>query len=87
MRVVIISWYICIVFLVALLVESTVTAAPEGKPLQRAIMGGSAAFMVGSAAMALTFTWAGTPQAPWLPKTMLGVAAVLTLAVLLFVIG
>lgn len=87
MRLIIISWYICIVFLVALLVESAVTTAPGGNAFQSAIMGVSAAFMVGSAAMALTFMWLGAPRADWLPKTMLGVAVVLTLAVLLFIIG
>lgn len=71
MRVVIISWYICIVFLVALLVESTVTTAPEGKAFQSATMGVSAGSMVGSAAMALTFMWlaphgpAGCPRPCW----------------------
>jgi hypothetical protein len=87
MKVIIISWYLCMLFFVALLAESAVTVAPGGESLQKAIIAVLAVLLIGSGAMALAFMRWGVPQTRWLPKVLLGAACGSTLMVLLFVVG
>ena len=76
-----ISWYLCVLFLFGLLMQSAISVAPGGEVLVYSLMGTSAALAVIFAALAVTFMRLGVPGPRWLVRTLHGVAVVATVLV------
>ncbi len=87
MTVVNISWYLCILFVVALAAESAVTVAPGGETMVRMLMGLWAALAVTFAAVAVIVKRLHIPEPKWLVRVFLGMAVVATLVVVAMVLG
>jgi hypothetical protein len=78
MTVIKISWYLCILFIVALVVESAITVAPGGAAVVHFLMGAWTTLAVLFAAVASSFRWFRVPEPKWLLRIVQGVAVVLT---------
>jgi hypothetical protein len=87
MTVINISWYMCVLFAVALAAESAVTVAPGGEMMVRMLMGLWAALAVVFAAVAVTVRWLHVPEPKWLARAFVGVAVVATVIVVVMVVG
>jgi hypothetical protein len=77
----------CVLFAVALAVESAVTAAPGGQATERLLMGLWAALTIIFGAVAVTFRRLRLSEPRWLIRAFLGLAVVATAVVLLMVVG
>ena len=82
-----IAWYLCGLFVFALVVESAVTFAPGSETMQKMLTGTWAALAVVFAVAAPTFKWLGVSRAKWLVRSLLCVAFLSTVAVLLLAVG
>jgi hypothetical protein len=82
-----IAWYLCGLFLFALVVESAVTFAPGSETMQMVLTGTWAALAVLFAVAALTFQWLGVSRVTWLVRSLVCVAVVSTVVVLLLAVG
>src|SRR5690349_16036542 len=60
------SWYLCILFAVALAFSSAITVAPGGQAWMRWEMGIWVALSILFAAVAIIFRWFRAPQPGWL---------------------
>jgi len=79
-----ISWYLCALFVFALVVESAITVAPGGATVIHVLMGAWAGLAFLFAAVAVAFRWFRLPEPKWLVRVFLGVA---TVAFLLLTVG
>jgi len=82
-----ISWYLCVLFSVALVGESVVTVAPGGEIMNRILMGATGGLAVLFAAIAVSFSRFRLSQPPWLVRTFQGFAVLATLAVVTMILG
>lgn len=82
-----ISWYLCVLFIFAVVAESAATAAPGGEAMQRTLMGAWATLAIVFAGVAVAFMWLGVSDPRWLVRTLLGVALLATVAVVLMSVG
>jgi hypothetical protein len=82
-----ISWYLCALFIMALVAESAITAAPGGATVIHVLLWAWAGLAVLFAAIAVTFKWFRFSEPKWLVRVFLGVAALATVAVLLLTVG
>jgi hypothetical protein len=87
MTVIKISWYLCALFVLALVAESAITVAPPGATVIHVLMGAWAGSALLFAAVAVAFRWFRLPEPKWLVRVFLGVAVVATVAVLLLTVG
>jgi hypothetical protein len=87
MTVIKLSWYTCVLFVIALVVESMVTVAPSGETAARLLMGLWAALAATFAAIAVTFRWLRLSEPRWLVRAFVGVAVVATVIVAMMVVG
>jgi hypothetical protein len=87
MSVVRISWYLCALFIFALVAESAATVAPAGEAMQSMLMVAWAALAVVFAVVAVTFMWLGVAEPKWLVRTLLAVALTATVTVVLMAVG
>jgi hypothetical protein len=87
MTVINISWYLCVLFIVALVAESEVTVAPGGESGIRLLMGTWTGLAVLFAAVAVMFRRLLISEPKWLVRVFQGVALVATLLVILMVVG
>jgi hypothetical protein len=87
MTVINISWYLCLLFIVALVAESAITVAPGGEVGARILMGTWAGLAVLFATVAVTFSRLRLSEPRWLVRAFQGVALVATVAVILMVVG
>ncbi len=85
MTVINLSWYLCVLFAVALAISSAVTVAPG--VLAFAITGSWLALSILFAAVAIIFSWFRVPQPKWLLWLFQGLAVLATLVVFLMVGG
>ncbi len=82
-----ISWYLCTLFILALVAESAITVAPGGATVIHVLMGAWGALAFLFAAVAVAFSWFRLPEPKWLVRVFLGVAVVATAGVLLLTVG
>jgi nitrate reductase gamma subunit len=82
-----ISWYLCGLFIFALVAFSAVTVAPGAETTQRVVVGTAAALAVLFAFVALIFRRFRISEPAWLIRTMQGFALLATILVLLFAVG
>ena len=82
-----VSWYLCILFAIALAVSSAITVAPGGQAWMRIEMATWLALSILFAAVAIAFRVFHVPQPKWLLRTFQGFAVVATVVVALMVIG
>ena len=87
MTIINISWYLCVLFVIALVAESTITVAPGGATVIHLLMGAWAGLAVLFAAVAVASRWFRIPEPKWLVRVFQGVAVLATIAVLLMVVG
>ena len=87
MTVTTISWYLCVLFAVALAVSSAITVAPGGQVWMRLEMGIWLALSILFAAVAIIFKWFRVPQPKWLLRLFQGFAVLATVVVLMMVGG
>ena len=87
MTIINISWYLCVLFIMALVAESAVTVAPDGATVIHLLMGAWEGLAVLFAAVAVAFKWFCIPEPKWLVRVFEGVAVLATVAVLLMVVG
>jgi hypothetical protein len=87
MTIINISWYLCILFAVALAVSSTITVVPAGQTWMRQEMGMWLALAVVFAAVAVIFKRFHVPQPRWLLRVFQGFALLATVVVLMVVVG
>jgi hypothetical protein len=82
-----ISWYLCVLFVLALVAESAITVAPSGATVIHVLMGAWAGLAVLFAAVAVSVSIFRFPEPKWLVRVFLGVAALATIAVFVMVVG
>ena len=82
-----ISWYLCALFVVALVGSSAITVAPGGETMLRVLMGIWAALAVLFAVIAVAFRRFRAAEPKWLVRVFQGMAALATVAVVLFAVG
>ena len=87
MTVINLSWYLCVLFAVALAISSAVTVTPGGQAWMRLKMGIWLALSILFAAVAVIFRWFRVPQPKWLLRLFQGLAVLATLMVFLMVGG
>jgi len=87
MTVINLSWYLCVLSVIALTAESAITVAPGGEAVVRTLMGALAASAVLFAVVAVTFWRLHVSQPQWLVRVFQGVALLATVALLLMVVG
>jgi len=87
MTIINVSWYLCILFAVALAVSSAITVAPGGQVWVRVEMATWLALSILFAAVAVAFRAFHVPQPRWLLRTLLCFAVLATMAVALMVGG
>ncbi len=87
MTVINLSWYLCVLFAVALAISSAITVAPGGQAWMRLEMGMWLALSILFAAAAVIFRWFRIPQPKWLLRAFQGLAVLATLVVFLMVGG
>ena len=87
MTVINLSWYLCVLFAVALAISSAITVAPGGQAWMRLEMGIWLALSILFAAVAVIFRWFRIPQPKWLLRLFQGLAVLATLVVFLMVGG
>ncbi len=87
MTVTTISWYLCLLFAVALVVSSAITVAPGGQAWMRVEMAAWLALSVLFAAVAVAFRVLHVPQPKWLLRLFQCFAVLATVVVVLIVGG
>jgi hypothetical protein len=87
MTVPILSWYLCVLFIVAVVAESAVTVAPGGQAGMWLEMGIWLALSILFAAVAIIFKRFRIPQPKWLLRLFQGFTVLATVVVLLMVVG
>ncbi len=87
MTVVNISWYLFVLFVVALVAESAITVAPGGEVMVRLLMGLWAALVIVFAAVAVMLGRLHIAAPKWLVRTFMGAALVATAVVVVMVVG
>ena len=87
MTVINLSWYLCGLFAVALVVSSAITVAPGGQAWMRLVMGIWLALSVLFAAVAVIFRLRHVPQPKWLLRLFQCLAVLATVVVFLMVGG
>jgi hypothetical protein len=87
MTVITLSWYLCVLFVVALAVSSAITVAPDGQAWMRIEMGMWLALAIGFAAVAVIFKRFHVPQPKWLLRLFQGFAVLATVVILMMVSG
>ena len=87
MTVINISWYLCVLFAVALAVSFAITVAPGGQAWMRLEMGMWLALSIAFAAVAVLFKRFHIPQPKWLLRLFQGLAVLATIVVFLMVGG
>ena len=85
MTVIHVSWYLCVLFAVALAAESAMTVEPG--VLAFKITGIWLALSILFAAVAIIFRWFRVPQPKWLLRLLQVFAVLATLVVFLMVVG
>jgi hypothetical protein len=85
MTIPILSWYLCVLFAVAAVVESAMTVEPGLLAFQ--IKGIWLALSILFAAVAIVFKWFRIPQPKWLLWLFQGFAVLATVVVLAMVVG
>ena len=85
MTIINISWYLCVLFIIALVAESAITIAPGAMVMR--LTGIWAVLAVLFAAVAVTFKWFHVSEPKWLLRVFQGIAVVATVVVILMVIG
>jgi hypothetical protein len=81
------SWYLCGLFLFALVAESAVSVAPGGNAMVGALMATWATLSVVFAVMAICLRRRSVSRARWLVRSLLGFAIPATAMVLLLAVG
>ena len=81
------SWYLSVLFVVALVAESAITVAPGGEAFVRMLMGLWAGAAVLFAAVAIALRWFRVLEPEWLVRVFQGLALLVTLFVILMVVG
>ena len=87
MTVINLSWYLCVLFAVALAVSSAITVAPGGQAWMRLEMGIWLALSILFGAVAVIFKWFHVPQSKWLLWLFQGLAVLATLVVFMMIGG
>ncbi|MEI8373854.1 MAG: hypothetical protein WCJ35_13580 [Planctomycetota bacterium] len=87
MTVINLSWYLCVLFAVALVVSSAITVAPGGQAWMRLEMGIWLALSVLFAAVAVIFRLRHVPQPKWLLRLFQCFAVLATVVVFMMVVG
>ena len=87
MTVINLSWYLCVLFAVALAISSAITVAPGGQAWMRLEMGIWLTLSILFAAVAVIFKWFRVPQPKWLLRLFQGLAVLATLVVFSMVGG
>ena len=87
MTIPVLSWYLCVLFAVALAVSSAITVAPGGQVWMRLEMGIWLALSVLFAAVAIIFKWFRIPQPKWSLRLFQAFAVLATVVVVLMVVG
>ncbi len=87
MTVTTISWYLCVLFAVALAGSSAITVVPGGEAWMRLEMGTWLALSILFAAVAVVFKRLRVPQPRWLLRTFQCFAVLATVAVALMIGG
>lgn len=87
MTIPILSWYLCILFAVALAISSAITVTPGGQAWMRLAMGIWLALLILFAAVAIIFKRFRVPQPKWLLWVFQGLAVLATVVVLLMIGG
>jgi hypothetical protein len=87
MTVINLSWYLCVLFVLALAVSSAITVAPSGQPAMRLEMAAWLAFSIAFAVVAIIFKWFQVPQPKWLLRLFQCIALFATVVVALMVVG
>lgn len=87
MTIPVLSWYLCVLFAVALTVSSAITVAPGGQVWMRLEMGTWLALSILFAAVAVIFKCFRVPQPKWLLRLFQVLAVLATLVVFLMVVG
>ncbi len=82
-----VSWYLCLLFAVALVVSPAITVAPGGQAWMRVEMATWLALSVLFAVIAVAFRVFHVPQPKWLLWLFQGFAVLATLVVVLMVVG
>ena len=82
-----VSWYLCLLFAIALAVSSAITVAPGGQAWMRVEMATWLALSVLFAVVAIAFRVFHVPQPKWLLRIFQGFAVLATLVVVLMVGG
>ncbi len=82
-----VSWYLCLLFAVALAVSSAITVAPGGQAWMRVEMAMWLALSILFAAVAVAFRVFHVPQPKWLLRLFQGFAVLVTLVVALMTVG
>lgn len=82
-----ISWYLCVLFAIALAVSSAITVVPDGQAEMRLLMGTCATLSMFFAAVALAFKRLHLSQPKWLLRVLQCLAILTTLAVLMLIGG
>jgi hypothetical protein len=87
MTIIHVSWYLCILFAVALAVSSAITVAPGGQTWMQLEMGTWLALSIAFAAAAIVFGRFRIQQPKWLLRVFQGFAVLATIVVALIVGG
>ncbi len=87
MTVINLSWYLCVLFAVALAISSAVTVVPGGQVWMRLEMGTWLTLSILFAAVAIVFRLRHVLQPKWLLRAFQGFAVLATLVVFLMVGG
>lgn len=82
-----VSWYLCVLFAVALALSSAVTVAPQAQTRMRLEMAIWLALSSGFAAVAIIFRWWRVGHRKWLLRLFQCFALLATLVVLMMAIG
>jgi hypothetical protein len=87
MTVINISWYLCILFVIAVVVASAISVAPGGETWAQLLVGAQATFAVLFGTLAVVFKKLGLSDPKWLLRVFQLIAVVATVAVILVIGG
>jgi uncharacterized membrane protein YhaH (DUF805 family) len=87
MTVIRLSWYLCLLFIVALAADSAITFTPGGEAMVRTAMGALAVLATVFAVIAVAFRRMRQPEPKWLVRVFQAVALAATVVVAMMVVG
>ncbi len=87
MTVINLSWYLCVLFAVALAISSAITVAPNGQAAMRLEMGIWLVLSILFAAVAIIFRLRHIPQPKWLLLLFQSLAVLATVVVFMMISG